>query len=138
MRDELGFFRYVLMESLDYKRVLYKNDNILLNITVGPSLTQNKLASIGQFSSGLGAQSGLQYVWNFIEKTIFREEFIVNSYYQNNKVNPNVFIYQNSSILSANIYKDLSLQLQFQLNGTNLHTASKKPTTTITTTALTY
>lgn len=126
------------MESLGYKRVLYKNDNMSLNITAGPSLTQNKLASTGQFSSGIGAQSGLQYVWNFTEKTSFREEFIVNYSYQKNKVNPNVFIYQNSSILSANIYKDLSLQLQFQLNGTNLHTAGQKPITTITTTALTY
>lgn len=133
------FFMYVLMESLGYKRVLYKNDNMSLNITTGPSLTQNKLASTGcQFSSGIGAQSSLQYVWNFTEKTSFREEFIVNYSYQNNKVNPNVFIYQNNSILSANIYKDLSLQLQFQLNGTNLHTAGKKPITTITTTALTY
>lgn len=139
LRDELDVFRYVFMESLGYKRVLYKNDNMSLNITAGPSLTQNKLASTGcQFSSGIGAQSGLQYVWNFTEKTSFREEFIVNYSYQNNKVNPNVFIYQNNSILSTNIYKDLSLQLQFQLNGTNLHTAGKKPITTITTTALTY
>lgn len=138
LRDELDVFSYVLMESLGYKRVLYKNNNMSLNITAGPSLTQNKLASTGQFSNGIGAQSGLQYVWNFTDKSSFREEFIVNYSYQNNKVNPNVFIYQNNSILSANIYKNLSLQLQFQLNGTNLNTAGKKPITTITTTALTY
>ena len=101
------------MESLSYKKVLYKSDNMSLNITAGPSLTQNKLASTGQFSSGIGAQSGLQYIWNFTEKTSFREDFIVNYSYQNNKVNPNVFIYQNNSILSANIYKNLSLSFNF-------------------------
>ena len=67
------------------------------------------------------------------------EDFIVNySYQNNNTVNPNVFIYQSNSILSAKLYKNLSLQLQFQLNGTNVTQPGKQPITTITTTALAY
>ncbi|API85865.1 DUF481 domain-containing protein [Francisella uliginis] len=139
LRDELDIFSYVLMESGGYKRVLYKNDNMSLNLTAGPSLTQNKLASTGQFSNGVGAQSGLQYVWNFTENSSFKEDFIVNySYQNNNTINPNVFIYQSNSILSAKLYKNLSLQLQFQLNGTNVTQPGKQPITTITSTALAY
>ncbi|MED7788052.1 DUF481 domain-containing protein [Francisella sp. 19X1-34] len=139
LRDELDVFNYVFMESAGYKRVLYKNDDMSLNLTAGPSLTQNQLNSTGEFTNGFGAQSGLQYVWNFTKKSSFKEEFIANySYQNNNKVNPNVFIYQSNAILSASIYKNLSLQLQFQINGTNVSLPGKIPITTITTTAITY
>ncbi|ASG68945.1 hypothetical protein fh0823_23710 [Francisella halioticida] len=139
LRDELDVFNYVFMESAGYKRVLYKSDDMSLNLTAGPSLTQNELISTGQFSNGFGGQSGLQYVWNFTKDSSFREDFIVNYAYQdNNTVNPNVFIYQSNAILSVKLYKNLSLQLQFQLNGTNVSLPGKQPITTITTTALAY
>ncbi|QIW09165.1 DUF481 domain-containing protein [Francisella sp. LA112445] len=139
LRDELDVFNYVFMESAGYKRILYKNDNMSLNVTAGPSLTQSQLNSTGQFTNGFGAQSGVQYVWNFTKDSSFKEDFIVNYAYQNNNtVNPNVFIYQSNTILSAKLYKNLSLQLQFQLNGTNVSQPGKLPITTITTTALAY
>jgi putative salt-induced outer membrane protein YdiY len=139
LRDELDVFNYVFMESAGYKRILYKNDNMSLNVTAGPSLTQSQLNSTGQFTNGFGAQSGVQYIWNFTKDSSFKEDFIVNYAYQNNNTgNPNVFIYQSNTILSAKLYKNLSLQLQFQLNSTNVGLPGKLPITTITTTALAY
>lgn len=132
LRDQLDTYVYVLTESLGYQRLLYSNDTMNLSATTGPSLTQQKVQSSGEFSNAFGWQSGLDYVWNFTDSSSFKQSFLFN--YTGSEGTT----YQSNTSLSTKIYQNLTLQLSFLVNGTSWAAAGKKRVGTTTSTSLLY
>lgn len=130
LNDQLD--TYTLSESVGYQRQLYSNGTVTLTGTVGPSLTQQKVKDIGEFSNGLGAQAGLDYVWNLTDTSNFKQSFLVNW------TTDDATTYQTNSTLSTEIYKNFILQLDFQINGSSSATADKKRVNTVTSTTIAY
>ncbi|GMN89167.1 DUF481 domain-containing protein [Francisella sciaenopsi] len=131
LNDELSSYQYIFTESLGYKRNLFENKSMNLSATAGPSFLQSKKVNQGQMN-GFGMQATVNYVWNFTDKSNFKQNFLYN-FDQTNKS-----IYQSISALSVELYKDLSLQLTFQLDGTTLVAPGKHQINTITSTNIMY
>ena len=103
-----------------------------LNTTLGPSLTQSKVKDTGETANALGMQSTLNYVWNFTDTSSFKQSFLVNYTPQD------ATTYQTNSTLSTEIYKNLILQLSFQIDGSSWASADKKRVNTVTSTTIAY
>ena len=116
LNDELSTYEYIYTESVGYKRNAYANESKTINASVsaGPSLMQSKITTSQVAANELGFQGTFDFVWNFADKSNFKQNFLYN-YDQKNKS-----IYQSISALSFQIYKDFSVQLTYQLNGTTV------------------
>ncbi|WP_395946692.1 YdiY family protein [Caedibacter taeniospiralis] len=132
LNDHLDSYSYILSESVGYKRQLFTSAVMSLSATVGPSLTQQKVKDTGEFSNALGAQGGIDYVWNFTDFSSFKQSILAN-WTADNATN-----YQTNSTLSMEIYKNLIVQLGFQINGNSWASAGKKRMNTITSTTIAY
>ncbi|MDA0911692.1 MAG: DUF481 domain-containing protein [Proteobacteria bacterium] len=132
LNDQLDTYSYVLTESAGYKRQIFNFDNMSLNTTLGPSLTQSKVKDTGETANALGMQSTLNYVWNFTDTSSFKQSFLVNYTPQD------ATTYQTNSTLSTEIYKNLILQLSFQIDGSSWASADKKRVNTVTSTTIAY
>ncbi|WP_192482785.1 MULTISPECIES: YdiY family protein [Cysteiniphilum] len=132
LNDQLDTYSYVLTESVGYKRQIFSIDNMSLNTTLGPSLTQSKVKDTGETSNAVGVQSTLNYVWNFSDTSNFKQSFLVNYTPQD------ATTYQTNSTLSTEIYKNLILQLSFQIDGSSWASSNKKRVNTVTSTTIAY
>ena len=132
INDQLDTYTYMLSESIGYQRQLYSNNTMTLSGTVGPSLTQQKIKDTGETSNAPGAQGGLDYVWNFTDNSSFKQSILAN-WTANDSTT-----YQSNSTLSTEIYKNLILQLGFQVNGSSWASSGKKRVNTITSTTIAY
>ncbi|WP_440683035.1 DUF481 domain-containing protein [Cysteiniphilum halobium] len=132
LNDQLDTYTYILSESIGYQRQLYSNDTMSLTSSIGPSLTQQKVKDTGEFSNALGAQGGLDYVWNFTDSSSFKQSILVNW------TADDATTYQTNSTLSTEIYKNLILQLGFQINGSSWASSNKKRVNTVTSTTIAY
>jgi len=130
--DQLDTYKYVLTESMGYQRELLEWKKMTLNVTTGPSLTQNKVKSTGETSNAFGWQAGVNYAWNFADAASLTEEILVN-YTANDATN-----YQSKAALSMQLYENLILQLSFQVNGSSWATSGKKRLSSTTTTSILY
>ena len=136
LKDEVGSYSNNWIESVGYQRNLYKTSNLNLNATLGPSLNQSQLQSDNDWSHGIGLQTTLNFSWNFSKNNSFAEKILTNYSYQDKA--PNNLAYQSNSILSFKIYKNLNLQLQFQVNGNTWVEPGSKRVDTVTSTSITY
>ncbi|WP_151193239.1 YdiY family protein [Cysteiniphilum sp. JM-1] len=132
LNDQLDTYSYILSESIGYQRQLYSNDTMSLTSSIGPSLTQQKVKDTGEFSNAPGAQGGLDYVWNFTDTSSFKQSILVNW------TADDATTYQTNSTLSTEIYKNLILQLGFQINGSSWASSNKKRVNTVTSTTIAY
>ncbi|MBK2125777.1 DUF481 domain-containing protein [Fangia hongkongensis] len=132
LKDQLDTYVYVVTESFGYQRLLYGNDKMTLSVLTGPSLTQQQVQNSGEFTNSFGWQSGLDYVWNFTDSSSLKQSIIVNY------TGSNGTTYTSNSTLSTQLYKNLSLQLSFIVNGSSWAEAGKKRVGTTTTTSLLY
>ncbi|MFT4694199.1 MAG: putative salt-induced outer membrane protein YdiY [Francisella sp.] len=134
LNDELSTYDFIFTESVGYKRRVYENEGktMYVELSAGPSFLQSRVTN-GQLEVNKpGFQSTFDYVWNFADKSNFKQNILYN-YDQKNKS-----IYQGISALSVELYKNFSLQLTFQLNGTTLVTPGKNNINTITSTNIMY
>jgi len=119
---------------LGYKRRVYENENktMYMELSAGPSFLQSRITNSQLEANESGFQATFDYVWNFTDKSNFKQNILYN-YDQKNSS-----IYQGISALSVELYKNFSLQLTFQLNGTAVVTPGKSDINTITSTNIMY
>ena len=135
LNDELSTYDFIFTESVGYKGRVYENENKAMHIdlSAGPSLMQSRITGKDlKADREPGFQATFDYAWNFTDKSNFKQNILYN-YDQKNKS-----IYQGISALSVELYKNFSLQLTFQLNGTTLVTPGKSNINTITSTNIMY
>lgn len=134
LNDELSSYDYILTESFGYKRRVFENAAETMNIelSAGPSFMQSKISGKDLQANEPGFQATFDYVWNFSDKSNFKQNILYN-YDSKNKA-----IYQSISALSVKLYDHFSLQLTFQLNGTTLVVPGKENINTITSTNIMY
>ena len=132
LNNQLDTYTYILSESVGYQRKLYSSDSMSFDTTIGRSLTQQKIKEIGKSSNALGAQVGLDYLWNFTKMSSFKQSFLVN-WAANNATT-----YQANSTLVTEMYRNLTLQLGFQINGSSWASLDKKRVNTVMSTKIAY
>ena len=134
LNDELSTYDYILTESIGYKRRVFENDaeTMSIELSAGPSFMQSKVTGKDLQVNEPGFQATFDYVWNFSEKSNFKQNILYN-YDRKNRS-----IYQSISALSVKLYKNFSIQLTFQLNGTTLVISGKSDINTITSTNIMY
>ena len=134
LNDELSTYDFIFTESIGYKRRVYENENktMYMELSAGPSFLQSRIANSQLEANKPGFQATFNYVWNFTDKSNFKQNILYN-YDQKNSS-----IYQGISALSVELYKNFSLQLTFQLNGTTVVTPGKSDINTITSTNIMY
>ncbi|AXA33369.1 DUF481 domain-containing protein [Francisella adeliensis] len=134
LNDELSSYDYIFTESVGYKRRLFDNEKktMYIDISAGPSFMQSRITGKDFQASEPGFQATFDYVWNFTDKSNFKQNLLYN-YDQKNRS-----VYQSISALSVELYKNFSLQLTFQLNGTTLVVPGKENINTLTSTNIMY
>ena len=134
LNDELSTYEYIYTESIGYKRNIYQNESKTINVSLsaGPSLMQSKITTSQVTANEPGFQGTFDFVWSFADKSNFKQNLLYN-YDQKNKS-----IYQSISALSFQIYKNFSVQLTYQLNGTTVVAPGKSDINTLTSTNIMY
>lgn len=111
LNDQLSGYVYQTNENVGYKRLIFKNDSMNLNLFVGPGLQQTRQTEDtgGAFQNEPSIQVKTQYNWNINDKTTYQQTL----QWLKTPINYQVGL---TMSLSTSIYNSLGLQPSFTLN----------------------